>query len=626
VTGHTANGVHRSIVSALMILLSVILPAGVVWWSVNSAVSEKPFRRSSAESRQYAEGCVRNGELWFPVHIYSGGWRAHRLKETRIKRLDLTTGHVSDTDLVIENETAQPVWMNDELYLFSETALFKTDGKSVNKLASIPASSGFFHVTPFLYDGQLTTVIETFDKSGLPRDDEFRLIHLVNGQWVDGRKILLPGRGRQFKIDRTGARPYQMKLLPRASVPPVGRPRSQLYLSVATRDNNVHLFFEGDAGFHAYRCEFQFCDEENGSASELAPENSVWDDSGWEDTGDYLITPAGLASRLNDQNVVLVYSKSNPTCFVMCTNESGGNFERHAKFSIAEDSASGKFSMPLRLMLDDADHSVYLMSIDHQWNSANFRRVEGNTILPVHATVQGSEREYLTRWQRLIAVMPLAWLLHLFLLVIGTDAAFSTKAQSTYEFGVQQATLASTRQRALALLIDAFLISTSAVMLISIQPLIFQTKWDRSTEREVCDALLQFENSLPGLFPFHAIEVLLVVFGLKQHSAFHSVFAAVGMTTVIALSCLKFYFEGHKGITPGKWLLGIRTVRSTLRPCGFASAMLRDVLYWVEIPLFVTPLPAALSMIFSPCRQRIGDRVADTIVIQAGSIKNNRTP
>ena len=110
------NSNHRLRVSALMILLSVVLPVGFFWWLVNLVVPEKPFRRSSAESRRYAEGCVRKGELWFPVHIYSGGWRSGRsLKETRIKRLNLTTGRMSETDLVVKNETAQPVWMDDEL-------------------------------------------------------------------------------------------------------------------------------------------------------------------------------------------------------------------------------------------------------------------------------------------------------------------------------------------------------------------------------------------------------------------------------------------------------------------------------------------------------------------------------
>ncbi len=78
--------------------------------------------------------------------------------------------------------------------------------------------------------------------------------------------------------------------------------------------------------------------------------------------------------------------------------------------------------------------------------------------------------------------------------------------------------------------------------------------------------------------------------------------------------------EGAYGVTPGKWLCGLRTMRTTLRPCGFARAILRDVLLCVDIPFLLTPIPAVLSCAGSPHRQRWGDRVADTVVVEARSI------
>ena len=88
----------------------------------------------------------------------------------------------------------------------------------------------------------------------------------------------------------------------------------------------------------------------------------------------------------------------------------------------------------------------------------------------------------------------------------------------------------------------------------------------------------------------------------------------------LCLFGLKIYAEGRFGVTPGKWLFRIRTLRSTLLPCGFARALVRTVLIWVEIPLFVTPVPAAISLMLSTRRQRLGDRVADTLVVNKGSI------
>ena len=95
------------------------------------------------------------------------------------------------------------------------------------------------------------------------------------------------------------------------------------------------------------------------------------------------------------------------------------------------------------------------------------------------------------------------------------------------------------------------------------------------------------------------------------------------LTTIVMFSgfyCIKSLVEGRCGITCGKALVGIRTVSSTLRPCGFARALLRDLLYCIDIPLLVTPLPASISIVLTEHRKRLGDRVADTLVIVAGSV------
>ena len=94
------------------------------------------------------------------------------------------------------------------------------------------------------------------------------------------------------------------------------------------------------------------------------------------------------------------------------------------------------------------------------------------------------------------------------------------------------------------------------------------------------------------------------------------------VVAVLVAWTFKLFLEGRFGITPGKWLMDIRTVRSTLRPCGFARALVRDVLlYGIDFPYLLTPIPAVISLVLSDHRQRLGDRVADTVVIRAGSIR-----
>ena len=60
-------------------------------------------------------------------------------------------------------------------------------------------------------------------------------------------------------------------------------------------------------------------------------------------------------------------------------------------------------------------------------------------------------------------------------------------------------------------------------------------------------------------------------------------------------------------------------IEASLGECPVWSAN-EQVLYWVDIPFLVTPIPAALSMMLSTYNQRLGDRIADTIVIRNRSI------
>lgn len=67
------------------------------------------------------------------------------------------------------------------------------------------------------------------------------------------------------------------------------------------------------------------------------------------------------------------------------------------------------------------------------------------------------------------------------------------------------------------------------------------------------------------------------------------------------------------GSTPGLWLLGYTIVRENGAPLGFAQALLRTIL----IPLDALGL-GVFAMLFSPRRQRLGDLVAGTLVINSG--------
>jgi uncharacterized RDD family membrane protein YckC len=79
--------------------------------------------------------------------------------------------------------------------------------------------------------------------------------------------------------------------------------------------------------------------------------------------------------------------------------------------------------------------------------------------------------------------------------------------------------------------------------------------------------------------------------------------------------------QGRWGITPGKWCCGLRTVQSSLRPCGFAKSLVREVVLWGDACGFLCWAPGLLSIALTNKRQRLGDLVADTLVVDASSMK-----
>jgi uncharacterized RDD family membrane protein YckC/uncharacterized membrane protein len=73
-------------------------------------------------------------------------------------------------------------------------------------------------------------------------------------------------------------------------------------------------------------------------------------------------------------------------------------------------------------------------------------------------------------------------------------------------------------------------------------------------------------------------------------------------------------FEGWKGHTPGKKLVGLKVATDELEKCSFMDAFTRNVVRLLDMVLFIY----AVSLIFMsiyPKRQRIGDMVAKTVVM-----------
>ncbi len=95
--------------------------------------------------------------------------------------------------------------------------------------------------------------------------------------------------------------------------------------------------------------------------------------------------------------------------------------------------------------------------------------------------------------------------------------------------------------------------------------------------------------------------------------------ATVGAVFVITVFAI-LITQAVWGVTPGKWLCRLRTVRTSLRPIGFARSFAREIVFFVDCANFVCWTPGILSIAFTERRQRLGDLVADTIVVDARSL------
>ena len=78
--------------------------------------------------------------------------------------------------------------------------------------------------------------------------------------------------------------------------------------------------------------------------------------------------------------------------------------------------------------------------------------------------------------------------------------------------------------------------------------------------------------------------------------------------------CYYTYFESNNGATPGKMLCGLRVVKTDGTPCDTSAAATRTVCRIID-GLFVY-LVAAVFVWFSASNQRLGDKMAKTLVIR----------
>jgi len=115
--------------------------------------------------------------------------------------------------------------------------------------------------------------------------------------------------------------------------------------------------------------------------------------------------------------------------------------------------------------------------------------------------------------------------------------------------------------------------------------------------------------------------IIYMLVGFAMAGSFSFDYTGTAAYPLMAASALigLLYFvllEGLTGATIGKRLLKIKVVRQDGAPCGIGPALMRTILRIID----VLPFLYIIGMILiarSPLKQRLGDRVAKTIVVKA---------
>lgn len=102
---------------------------------------------------------------------------------------------------------------------------------------------------------------------------------------------------------------------------------------------------------------------------------------------------------------------------------------------------------------------------------------------------------------------------------------------------------------------------------------------------------------------------------VDKEAYFFLIFAFIfGANILQLMASLGFVImEGLTGITPGKWLVKIKVVTQEGEPITVGSAFIRGLLFIVDS--FFYGLVGYILAIVSPANQRLGDRVAKTVVV-----------
>ena len=514
------------------------------------------------------------GELVFPVIGPKVDGRGVFVRRTIcLRAINPQTGHVRT--IPCENVQAEGglVANGDRAWFVGLKRVCETDGKAVIQYEPKRPLRRLIGM-PFIYDGRLAVI-------DCVSDDTNRLLVLVEHEWVDKGQVAFPGEDRSWIVDeRTG----KTVLIPRTSANPTNLVMGFSAVQVVSSNGRIHLFQFCGKKDVCYREGFDFVATPAGAEviSAMAPANASDDTTGW------VLLDSSVASKIRN-NLMISF---NDELYVADDNQiwrtsiangltDSSQFDEVAKVDRSDDGI-------LSLVPSKQDNSLYAISASTMLDADVYQVVDGNLKkMPYHldGIFESSKLWLGTLLLQGLVVVTAATAA---LIVI---SAWMT-GRSAYSFGQDTVLLAPIVRRSLARCIDLALI---------FGPIMLHLAW--------------FVWQANGTSLKLAIERIFDGSGLADVSP--DIIWICLMWAAIVVS------TGLWGLTPGKWLFGVRVVRTSLRRCGIFPALLRELMMFLDAPQLLTALPGLLCYLATENGQRIGDLAAGTLVIDARPMINS---
>ncbi len=561
-----------------VILLTVVLSFPHLVFMSESALGIRslPFRSRllGIGSPVFLGGSVWSSAFWRDQFVFisdiSGA--ANGSFEWVVSTIDIETGKITELDTRVRVPNfVQPTALGDHLWFAAFNGSGPVpQGKSFEMIDGVLQPAEFVVLSSvigeeqrFLLDGTPAYIVNLATKG-------FQVSTLTDGVWGDNRDVVLP--------THFGNEPIDFK--------------NTVHLSCLNQGDRIHVFLH--YGLRLFYHEGLDLQPENGAEAPLHPGIGDGATAGWS------------LVRAQPSPIPTIY-KSHQNLFGLLVD-----------------------GQPMALIVDDTgDHQPvgHLYRFDgtnwSEWATQTFpfgardfrvlpsRDGQKSYIVATSMTQVGqvyaveatgfraltwSSRQYNSHVSalRICTLVPLAMLVLGCLLGLGTWFLMWRYTKPDYGFGIQNVKLASLGRRGLARLIDMALIGLTTIGL--------------------------------GAFLTRGLDWLALVEALHLYvvppAVRFAAFVGFGLAIwLVACVITLVIVQGRTGFTPGKWLCGLRTLQTSLRPCGFARSLARELVFCVDALIFLWWAPGILAIALTDCRQRLGDLVADTLVVEAGSLK-----